>query len=245
MQTYRGVVRNAKGSANFPQHPNFLRTMLTQKRLRVIDEGHRYRIILYDGHSEYRFQLRMRKAGMLEVYKLPGGGKYHRLAGQGSLGPQHLPLHYAIARWCRSEGYIVPHPWERESAFPWLPRGVLVATGNGGLAVFKIDMGGEPDALARKAIEIHEKLLSNPEYLRCKPRVWVLTGTEGKAYEINQYLSRSEHRRFLAVSIVEGYAELLGGRSHAEKSKCEERSAKPPATPTAARGASPPSSCPA
>lgn len=219
--------------------------MLTSKRIKVIDDINRYQLALYDGHSEYRFLRRMQKLGALTAYRLFGKALYYRQAGDPSLGPQELPLRYAIARWCRSEGYIVPHPWERESAFPWLPRGVLVATGEGGIAVFKVDMGGEPDALARKAIEIHEKLLANPEYLRCKPRVWVLTGTEGKAYEINQYLSRSEHRRFLAVSIVDGYAELLGARSHAEESKCVQRSASPRATPTAAAGASAPSSCPA
>lgn len=189
--------------------------MLTQKRLAVIDEINRYGLALYDGHSEWRFLRRMQKLGALTSYRLFGKVLYYRQAGDPSLGPQELPIRFAIAWFCRSEGFTVPHPWERESAFPWLPRGVLVATGKGGLAVFKVDMGSKPDALARKAVEIHERLLTLDSYLPNKPTVWVLTGTEHKGREIQHYLNRSEHRAYLRVSVIPDYANLCGELTHA------------------------------
>lgn len=197
--------------------------MRSHLRAEVIDDIHRHGMTWAGWwesdrrrpNSAYALVHRMVCDGILGEHPLFGRVRYQRLAGAPALGPQQLRMAFAIGQWCHLEGYLRPHRWERHSAYPWLPERFTCAVGPEGLAIFKVDMGGKPDALVRKAERTHVELSRIPGYLASSPVVYILTAAKGE--EINHYIARSEHRRHLRASLIPLYDRLTGEIHHARQ----------------------------
>ena len=144
--------------------------------------------------------------------------RYYQFPGSRELGPQTLPIRYAVAMHCAEFGLTRPGHWEMRLAFPFLT-GVEVATDADGLYVLKVDVGGKPDAHVRRALELHRKLgvhAAYREHLDARRiRFRILTATERKAKEINWYINRANSPVPIEYAIVPGYEQVLGGIDHA------------------------------
>lgn len=174
-------------------------------------------LTLFTGKREdtvYRQAHRMELAKKLRSEK-HGRTLVYRLRDGPNLGPQQLPMAYAIAMHCCEFDLHKPSRSFVIAEFPCLDGIDFALDEESNVVLFRVHISGESDAQVRKASGLHSRLSRHPEYRELldagKVRVHILTAEEHKASEISFYINRAKLAFPVRVATVAGYTEILGG----------------------------------
>ena len=118
----------------------------------------------------------------------------HSLRRSEPLGPQALPIDYAVLLYATHGDRIRLHVTELQSQVPWLPDELTYVpycrTSGGVLELIRVDLGGTPQHIAKKAATDCSRRLEIPEFRQLvdsdRFQMVVLTTTSSKARLIRQ-----------------------------------------------------------
>ena len=118
----------------------------------------------------------------------------HSLRRSEPLGPQALPIDYAVLLYATHGDRIRLHVTELQSQVPWLPDELTYVpycrTSGGVLELIRVDLGGTPQHIAKKAATDCARRLEIPEFRLLvesdRFQLVVLTTTSSKARLIRQ-----------------------------------------------------------
>lgn len=128
------------------------------------------------------------------------------------LGPQALPMDYAVLLYCTHGQRTRLTRTELDSKTPWLPDELLHApytqTAAGLMELVRVDLGGSPMHVAKKAATDCARRMEIPEFCQLVEKdqfqLVVLTTTQSKARLIRQAmesLARNDKARFHLATI--------------------------------------------
>ena len=190
---------------------------MTERDQQIIQLTDRYRIgtnaayhsVVFDGQSMNavtKVTARMCREGWLQRYRLIPPEDYFTLGpkavrhfGYSSrrtepLGPQALPIDFAVLLFATHGGRTRLIRSELDDLLPWLPDSLCHApycrTSGGLLEMVRVDLGGSPNHIAKKAARDCSKRIEIPEFAELieaqKFQLVVLTTTTAKARLIRQ-----------------------------------------------------------
>ena len=118
----------------------------------------------------------------------------HSLRRSEPLGPQALPIDYAVLLYATHGDRMRLHVAELQASAPWLPDEFTYVpycrTSGGILELIRVDLGGSPQHIAKKAATDCSRRLELPEFRQLvdddKFQLVVLTTTSSKARLIRQ-----------------------------------------------------------
>lgn len=118
----------------------------------------------------------------------------HSLRRSEPLGPQALPIDYAVLLYATHGDRVRLHVAELKSYAPWLPDELThlpyCRTSGGVLELIRVDLGGSPQHIAKKAATDCSRRLEVPEFRQLvdadRFQLVVLTTTSSKARLIRQ-----------------------------------------------------------
>ena len=149
---------------------------------------------------------RMCRQGWLRRYPLIPPEQYFTLGGRAiryfgyssrrtePLGPQALPIDYAVLLFANYSQRTRLLPSEMSTLMPWLPSSLNCApyckTSQGIIELVRVDLGGSPRNIARKAARDFSRRLEIPEFCQLigdgRFQLVILTTTSAKARLIRQ-----------------------------------------------------------
>lgn len=190
------------------QYQDFLhRHHLATVAMLVVHTGKKEDSVYRQLHRmELKKRLRSHRHGRTLIYQLRDGP---------SLGPQQLPIAYAIAMHCAEQDLHKPSALFVRTDYPWLDGVDFALDEESNVILFRVHISGKSDAQVRKVADLNRRLSQYPEYSELlqggKVRVHILTAEEHKAKEINFYINRAGLALPVRVATVSGYTEILGG----------------------------------
>jgi len=210
-----------------------LLALIRRYGLATIETIHRRCFGEADLNAVAKVTSRLIRAGYLNKYPLRSPRCYYRLGPEAvrrfggdpelclPLGPQALPIAYAILQFCIYDGLERLNSEELGSAFPWLDRndGTFYREKDGRLAVLKVDLGAAPEHIARRCRDIHRRLDSRPGFRALVAaggfQMTVLTGSRSKSSAIAAAVDRDHWPFSFRLVVVPDLLDLMLRSCHA------------------------------
>lgn len=207
----------------------------------IIDLTNRYRIgtnaafkqLAFEGQSMNavtKVTARLCRQGMLQRYPLippedyftlgPRSAKQlgHSMRRTEPLGPQALPIDYAVLLYATNGDRTRLIPEELKQAATWMPSELTHApyckTSKGILELIRVDLGGTPQHVAKKSAADCSRRMEVPEFRQLiendRFQFVVLTTTSSKARLIRQAIESMswEHRVRLHLAMIPRLTQL-------------------------------------